>query len=131
MNANTPLRRIAHELYPGFSAAVVVPLGAKSMIYLSGEIGRDQSGAVPGGFEGEARQCFMNIKQVLERSGATFADVVRITAYLKDLGDYSVYAKVRSEVFGGNPPASATVAVADLLAGAKLEVDTVAVVATA
>jgi 2-iminobutanoate/2-iminopropanoate deaminase len=132
MNTNTPLRRIAHELYPGFSAAVVVPLGPKSMVYLSGEVGRDQSGAVvPGGFEGEARQCFMNIKQVLERSGATFADVVRITAYLKDLGDYSVYAKVRSEVFGGNPPASATVGVADLLAGAKLEVDAVAVVATA
>jgi 2-iminobutanoate/2-iminopropanoate deaminase len=132
MSTNASPRRVAHDLYPGFSAAVVVPLGPKSLVFVSGEVGRDQSGAVvPGGFEVEARKCFMNIKEVLERSGATFADVVRITAYLKDLADYPLYAKVRGEVFGANPPASATVAVADLLAGAKLEVDAVAVVATA
>ena len=53
--------------------------------------------------------------------------MVRITAYLKNLDDYSIYAKVRAEVFGPDWPASATVGVADLLLGAKLEVDAVAV----
>jgi 2-iminobutanoate/2-iminopropanoate deaminase len=131
MTSNAPLHRIAHDTYAGFSAAVVVPLGPRSLVFVSGEVGRDQSGAiVKGGFEAEVRQCFANIKQVLERSGATFADVVRITAYLKDLADYSFYAKIRTEVFGVECPASATVAVADLLLGAKLEVDAVAVVAT-
>jgi len=132
MDMTAPLRRIQNERDRGFSAAVVVPLGPKSLVFVSGEVGRESSGAiVKGGFEAEARQCFANIKRALERSGATFADVVRITAYLKDLADYPVYAKVRGEVFGADWPASATVGVSDLLLGAKLEVDAVAVVAAA
>jgi 2-iminobutanoate/2-iminopropanoate deaminase len=132
MNAIAPLRRIQNERDRGFSAAVVVPLGPKSLVFVSGEVGRDLSGAiVQGGFEAETRQCFANIKHALERAGATFTDVVRITTYLKNLADYPVYAKVRTEVFGADWPASATVGVSDLLLGAKLEVDAVAVVTVA
>jgi 2-iminobutanoate/2-iminopropanoate deaminase len=129
MNADAPPRRIYNERDRGFSAAVVVPLGPKSLIFVSGEVGRDPSGAlVPGGIEAEARQCFANINHALERAGATFKDIVRITAYLKDLADYPGYAKVRAELFGADWPASATVGVSDLLLGAKLEVDAVAAV---
>jgi enamine deaminase RidA (YjgF/YER057c/UK114 family) len=100
------------------------------MIFVSGEIGRDSSGTIaPGGFEVEVRQCFANIASALARAGAGFSDVVRITAYMTDLSLYPVYAKVRAETFGADWPASATVGVADLLLGAKLEVDAVAVVA--
>ena len=125
------LRRILNKSDRGFSAAVVVPLGPKSLIFVSGEVGRDSTGViVPGGFEVEARQCFANIKYALERAGATFKDVVRITAYIKDLADYPVYAKIRTEVFGADWPASASVGVSDLLLGARLEVDAVAAVST-
>jgi 2-iminobutanoate/2-iminopropanoate deaminase len=129
MKSDQLLQRIHNERDRGFSAAVVVPLGPKALIFVSGEVGRDASGAiVPGGFEAEARQCFDNLKYALERAGATFKDVVRITAYLTDLGDYPVYAKVRNEVFGPDWPASASVGVSDLLLGAKLEVEAVAAV---
>jgi 2-iminobutanoate/2-iminopropanoate deaminase len=124
-------RRIHNVRDRGFSAAVVVPLGPKALIFVSGEVGRDASGAiVTGGFEAEARQCFDNLKHALERAGATFKDVVRITAYLTDLGDYPVYAKVRNEVFGTDWPASASVGVSALLLGAKLEVEAVAAITT-
>lgn len=129
MNTDAPLRRIQNERDRGFSAAVIVPLGLKSLIFVSGEVGRDATGAiVKGGFEAEVRQCFANIQYALQRAGATFKDVVRITAYIKDLADYPVYAKVRTDVFGADWPASASVGVSDLLLGAKLEVDAVAVV---
>ena len=109
--------------------AVVVPLGLKSLVFVSGEVGRDASGTVvKGGIEAEARQCFANIQHALERAGAGLQDVVRITAYVKDLAEYAGYAKVRAEVFGAQWPASATVGVADLLLGAKLEVDAVAAI---
>ena len=130
MSADAPLRRIKNDRDRGFSAAVSVPLGTKSLLFISGEVGPDASGSiVPGGFEAEARQCFANIKYALERGGAGFEDVVRITAYLRDLADYPVYAKIRTEVFGEHWPASATVGVNDLLLGAKLEVDAIAAVA--
>ncbi|MGO8857973.1 MAG: RidA family protein [Steroidobacteraceae bacterium] len=129
MSMDAPIRRIRNERDRGFSAAVIVPLGPKSLVFISGEVGRDASGTiVAGGFEAEARQCFANIEHALKRTGATFKDVVRITAYVKDLADYPVYAKVRTEIFGEDWPASASVGVSDLLLGAKLEVDAVAVV---
>jgi 2-iminobutanoate/2-iminopropanoate deaminase len=131
MSAELQLQRILNERDRGFSAAVVVPLGPKSLIFVSGEIGRDASGKiVEGGFETEARQCFANLKSALERAGATFQDVVRITAYVKDLADYPSYAKVRLEIFGEQWPASASVGVSDLLLGARLEIDAVAAIAT-
>ena len=127
----SPLKRIHHERDRGFSSAVVVPLGPRSLVFVSGEVGRDASGVlVNGGIEAEARQCFANNQSALERAGASTRDVVRITAYLKDLADYAGYAKVRGEVFGADWPASATVGVADLLLGAKLEVDAVAAINT-
>jgi 2-iminobutanoate/2-iminopropanoate deaminase len=122
--------RIAlNERDKGFSAATVIPLGDKSLVFISGEIGRDESGKlVSGGFDAETRQCFANIERSLRACGASLKDVVRITAYIKDLANYSVYSKVRNEMFGDAWPASASVGVADLLLGAGLEVDAIAVV---
>jgi 2-iminobutanoate/2-iminopropanoate deaminase len=121
------VRRIQNERDKGFSAAVAVPVGTGTMVFISGEVGRDASGrVVSGGFEAEARQCFANIEHALKRAGATFKHVVRITAYVKDLADYPVYTKVRTDTFGADWPASASVGVSDLLLGARLEVDAVA-----
>jgi 2-iminobutanoate/2-iminopropanoate deaminase len=127
---NAEVRRIHNERDRGFSAAVVVPVGTGSLVFVSGEIGRDGAGKlVPGGMDAEARQCFANIRYALERAGGSFKNVVRITAYVKDLADYPAYAKVRSEIFGADWPASASVGVSDLLFGARLEVDAVAFIA--
>jgi 2-iminobutanoate/2-iminopropanoate deaminase len=126
-----PIQRIANERDRGFSAAVVVPLGTRSMIFISGEVGRDASGKiVAGGFDAETRRCFDNLNSALQRAGAAFKDVVRITAYVKDLADYGVYAQIRNEIFGADWPASATVGVSDLLLDARIEIDAVAVVST-
>jgi 2-iminobutanoate/2-iminopropanoate deaminase len=101
------------------------------MIFISGEVGRDESGTVvAGSFEAETRQCFANLKFALQRAGAEFKDVVRITAYVKDLADYAAYAQIRNEMFGAEWPASASVGVSDLLLGARIEIDAVAVISS-
>ena len=129
MSDTAPIRRILNERDRGFAAAVVVPLGSHSMVFVSGEVGRDASGKiVAGGFDAETRQCFSNLEFALQRAGARFKDVVRITAYVKDLADYPVYGQIRNEIFGAEWPASATVGVSDLLLGARIEIDAVAVV---
>jgi 2-iminobutanoate/2-iminopropanoate deaminase len=130
MSELPPIRRILNERDRGFAAAVVVPLGLRSMIFISGEVGRDASGKlVAGSFDAEIRQCFANLKAALQRAGAEFKDVVRITAYVKNLADYGAYAQIRNEIFGAEWPASASVGVSDLLLGARIEIDAVAVVA--
>ena len=124
-------RKLLNERDKGFSAASVVPLGEKSLIFVSGEVGRDGTGKiVGGGFEAEARQCFANIQRTLQACKAQLSDVVRITVYIKDLADYPVYSQVRNEVFGADWPASASVGVSVLLLGARLEIDAIAVVAS-
>ena len=122
-------KRIPNELIGGFSDAVIVDMGDYSTIYISGMVGHDSSGKITAkDFEGETQQCWDNIAHALQRSGASLKDVVRITAYLTDLGDYSVYAKARRVLFEGHAPASATVKVAGLLLSARLEVDAIAIV---
>lgn len=123
------IRRIHHPTDRGYSAAVVVPMGTHSLVYVSGEVGRDESGVVVATeFEAEARQCFTNLGTALKRAGASFKNVVKISISLKDLSDYPVYAKIRTEFCGEDWPAGTCVGVADLLLGARLEVDAVAVI---
>ena len=72
---------------------------------------------------------FANVARVLAASGATFADVVKVTVYVTDIGDRARINPVRQEVFGRARPASTLVEVAALaVEGAKIEVEVVALI---
>jgi 2-iminobutanoate/2-iminopropanoate deaminase len=107
-------------------------VAAGGFVFLSGQIPLDhKSGEMVGGHdvEAQARQVMRNLKAVLEASGAGFAKVVKTTIYLTDLGDFAAVNKVYGSYFEGvEPPARATVQVAALPRGAKVEIDAIAVV---
>jgi 2-iminobutanoate/2-iminopropanoate deaminase len=63
---------------------------------------------------------------VLRAGGASFAQVVRSTIYLVDLGDFGKVNEVYGSYFSNEPPARATVQVAALPRGASVEIDMVA-----
>ena len=118
-------KHIPNPFIPTISDGVVVETGEFTTIHVSGQVGHEKVLKVTAAsFEEEARLCFANVAKVLERAGAGMKDVVRITCYLTDL------AKARGVAFPVNPPASATVQVAGLLANARLEIDAVAVIKT-
>ncbi len=100
-------------------------------VYVAGQVSLGDDGILVGAKDDmrtQARQTFRNIEKVLAEAGASLDDVVKITCYLTDKSMYADYAAVRSEVFNGNLPASATVVVAALvLPGAVVEVDAIAV----
>ena len=100
-------------------------------VFVSGHIGVDTSDHPgPEDFAKEAAVCFERIQSSLESAGATMADVVKITAYLTDIeGQFPQYSVARGRAFPQAPPASATVQVSALSAGAKLEVEALAFVA--
>lgn len=124
-------RHIPNPFIPTISDGVVVETGEFTTIHVSGQVGHEKVLKVTAeSFEEEARLCFANVAKVLERAGAGMSDVVRITCYMTDLADYAAYSKARGAAFPKNPPASATVQVAGLLANARLEIDAVAVIKT-
>lgn len=103
-------------------------VSAGGWLYTSGQIGLDPAAGelVAGGFEAEARQVLANLGQVLAAAGCTFADVVKTTIYLADLGDFAALNRLYGEAMGEHRPARSTVQVAALPKGARVEIDLVA-----
>lgn len=98
-------------------------------LYIAGHLGRDPvtSELVPGGVEAETRQALANELEVLKAAGMTFKDVTTVTAYITNFDDFAKFNAIYSEFFPTDPPARATVQVAALNAGAKIELQMIAV----
>ncbi len=50
-----------------------------------------------GEFRAEARQVFQNLQAVAEAAGGTLTDIVKLNAYLTDLGNFAVFNEVMAE----------------------------------
>ena len=75
----------------------------------------------------QAERVHENIGAVLAKAGATFADVVKVTVYLRRIGDRAAVNTVRRKFFGESRPASTLVEVsAFVLPDALVEIDAVA-----
>ena len=98
-------------------------------VYLSGQIPLDPATGelVKGTIEEETERVMENLGAVLAAAGAGFHDVVRTTIYLADLADFAKVNEVYGRRFPSSPPARATVQVAALPRGARVEIDAVAV----
>jgi 2-iminobutanoate/2-iminopropanoate deaminase len=122
------IARLTSDPASGFSDAVTA-VGPGRLIYVSGNVGLGPDGKlVQGGMRAEASATLDNIERILEAAGADISHVVKINAFVTSLEEYPAYASVRSERFGDKLPASATVQVAGLLMGARIEIDAVAFV---
>jgi 2-iminobutanoate/2-iminopropanoate deaminase len=74
----------------------------------------------------QTRKVFLNMKEILDVAGATFADVLRVTVYLTDVRDRARINPVRKEFFGAARPASTLIGVKELVApGMKVEIEAV------
>jgi 2-iminobutanoate/2-iminopropanoate deaminase len=98
-------------------------------LWLSGQIALDPATGelVPGDIAAQTERVMQNLGAVLEAAGAGFEDVVRCTIYLADLADFAKVNEVYGRRFPLHPPARATVQVAALPRGARVEIDAVAV----
>jgi 2-iminobutanoate/2-iminopropanoate deaminase len=102
--------------------------GARTL-YLSGQIPLDPATGelVAGDVAAQAARVMESLGAVLAAGGAGFEHVVRCTIYLVDLGDFAAVNEVYGRSFPADPPARATVQVAALPRGARVEIDAVAV----
>lgn len=97
-------------------------------IYVSGQIPIDPATGemVKGDIVEETHRVLKNAKAIIEASGASMSDVVKVTIYVEDLKDFSVINEIYGQYFTSNPPARSCVEVSGLPKGAGLEMEMVA-----
>jgi len=110
----------------------VVPIGPYSpgiltdeFLYVSGQGAKNPEGRIPSDLAGQLRQCFENVKTIVEAAGLTMEHVVYTQVYLTGADEGPLDA-VWKQYFPKSPPARSTIGVA-LLPGTPVEMSAVAV----
>lgn len=109
-------------------------LRAGQLVFISGQVGVvGPSGEAVAGvgtadfsFEQEVRQVMSNLGAVLERQGLGFGNLVQVTIYLTEIGDYTVMNRVYAGHFTGRFPTRVTVAVKELALQSRIEISGIA-----
>ena len=103
---------------------------AGGMVFCAGQVPLDPGSGtlVEGGITEQARRALDNVKAVLEAAGSSLDRVVKTTVFVTDLGEFGEMNAVYAEYFTTEPPARSTVQVAALPAGAKVEIEAIALV---
>lgn len=121
------LKKVATDKAPAaigpYSQGIVVD----KMLYSSGQIALDPAtGAVVGTtIEEQAEQVMKNLGAILEAVDATYANVVKTTCFLADMGDFGAFNEVYAKYFT-EKPARSCVAVKTLPKNVLCEVEVIA-----
>lgn len=103
---------------------------AGDFVFLSGQIALDPAtGEMVGGGDvrAETERVMANARAVLAAAGASLANVVKATIFLRDMADFAAVNEIYGRAFEGiAPPARSTVAAAGLPRNARVEIELVA-----
>ncbi|HCS09965.1 MAG TPA: reactive intermediate/imine deaminase, partial [Clostridiales bacterium] len=80
---------------------------AGNTIYVSGQLAfNPTTGELYNGtdIKEETRRCLMNVKAILEASGASLEDVVKCTVYIKDMNQFGLINEAYAEAFQETKP---------------------------
>ncbi len=111
-----------------YSEAVVAE--GKRLLFISGMTARDKNGNVvgKGDMKAQTRQVMENIKAVLEKAGASFDQIVKVTVFITDMSKFKEIHEVRAQYFRKDYPASTMVQVSGLVSPDLLiEIEAIAV----
>ena len=100
-----------------------------SLVFVSGQIALDPATGQmsQAGVAEQTERVLKNVEAILKASGLSMNHVVKTTVYLIDLGEFGAMNEVYARYFPKDHPARATVQVAALPKGARVEIDAVAV----
>jgi len=103
---------------------------AGNFLFLSGQIPLDpRTGElVKGGIRQQTQQILENIKRILESQQLGMENVVKVTIFLKDIGNFNQVNEVYATSFPSSPPARSTVEVAKLPRDADIEIEAIALI---
>lgn len=97
------------------------------LVYVSGQLPIDPAtGKMPEATTDQARQSLSNVRSILEAAGSSMDKAIRVGIFMTDLADFKAVNEVYATFFTTACPARATVQVAALPLGAKIEIEAVA-----
>lgn len=101
---------------------------AGGFIYVSGQvpINPATSELVKGDIKKAAQQSLDNCKAIIEQTGGTLKDVIKVEIFLQSMADFGQVNEVYAAFFGDHKPARACVEVAGLPLGAEIEIQMIA-----
>lgn len=99
------------------------------LVFCSGQISIDPetNSFVEGDIRRQTEQVLTNLKALLEAAGSSLKQAVKITAFLRNMEDYTAFNETYARFFGEDAPARAVVEVSGLPKSALLEMDAVAI----
>ena len=113
---------------PGAIGPYSQAIAAGGLVFCSGQVGLDPAtGELADGLEAQAERALRNLSGVLDAAGCTWADVVKTTVFLADIGDFSAVNEIYGRHMADPPPARSTFAVGALPRGARIEIEAIAV----
>ena len=97
------------------------------LVFLSGQIALDPATmeVVDGGIDAQIHQVFANLRAVCTAAGGGLDDIVKLTVFLTDMGDFPRVNAIMGEYFSEPFPARAAIGVAALPRGVAVEMDAV------
>jgi 2-iminobutanoate/2-iminopropanoate deaminase len=106
---------------------------ADGWLFTAGQIALDpRSGEMVGQTAAEqARRALENARAIVAAAGLTLADVVKVTLFLRDLGEFGAVNEVYREFFAAAPPARSLVEVSRLPRDGLVAVEMIARAPTA
>ena len=121
-------RAVSTTAAPAAAGAYSQAIETEHYVFCAGQVGRDPaSDVMPEGIEAQTEQALRNLQGVLDAAGCTFADVVKTTCFLADIGDFAAFNAVYARFMSDPPPARSTFQVAALPMGARVEIEATAV----
>jgi 2-iminobutanoate/2-iminopropanoate deaminase len=96
------------------------------LLFVSGQTGKHpKTGELPGDFRAQVERCLENVKSIVEAAGASMADVVKVNAYLADLGNFAAFNEAYTRCFASPYPARTTIGAVLPGGGMQVEIDAI------
>src|SRR5690242_21901890 len=112
----------------GFTAGMMFSNGyvAGNTLYVAGQQGPDANGKVTGtDITLQTTNAIAAVEKVVKKAGFQMTDITSVTVYVTDLNDVPKMNDVYKKLMPDPKPARATVQVAGLIGGAKIEISAI------
>ena len=102
---------------------------ANGILFISGQLPVDPTNGEMAAedIKSQTEQVMKNIGAILNEAGYSFADVVKSTCLLSDMGNFAGMNEVYGKYYAENPPARAAFAVKTLPLNVMIEIETIAI----